>query len=83
MSPLVVYLCSETCDANGALFEVGAGAFSRIEKLRAKGLTIKPDHEISVQDVADGWQTINDMDGADIFRTIGESTQATLKHCMS
>jgi NAD(P)-dependent dehydrogenase (short-subunit alcohol dehydrogenase family) len=83
VSPLVVYLCSEDIDANGDLFEVGAGAFCRVHKARAKGLTIKPGGEITVEDVADGWSSVTNMDGAVALGSIAESTQATLKHCMS
>jgi len=83
VSPLVVYLCSDQCDANGEIYEVGAGAYCRIELLRAKGAAIKPDREITVDDVAENWKKINDMTDATITRAIGESTAATLAHCMS
>jgi 3-hydroxyacyl-CoA dehydrogenase/3a,7a,12a-trihydroxy-5b-cholest-24-enoyl-CoA hydratase len=83
VSPLVVFLCSEKCDANGEYYEVGAGCFARLETLRAKGLAIKPGTaDISVEAVADSWKKINDMGDAEILRAIGESTMATLKHCM-
>jgi len=82
VSPLVVYLCSEGIDVNGELYEVGAGAVSRIESLRSKGLAMNPD-EISVEAVAASWAKINDMTDAHVVRSIGESTQATLAHCMS
>ncbi len=84
VSPLVVYLCSDGIDVNGEVFEVGAGAFSRLEWIRAKGLTIKPgDGDITTESIADGWAAVNDMTGADTVRSIGESTQATLAHIMS
>jgi NAD(P)-dependent dehydrogenase (short-subunit alcohol dehydrogenase family) len=82
VSPLVVFLCSENCDVNGEVYEVGAGAFCRIETLRAKGWRIKPEGEISVEQVADHWKEINDVTNADVVRSIAESTQSTLKHCM-
>ena len=83
VAPLVVFLCSEKCDVNGEVYEVGAGAFARIETLRAKGLAIKPgEGEITLEAVAANWDKINDMSDAEILRSIGESTQATLKHCM-
>ncbi|HYC01064.1 MAG TPA: SDR family oxidoreductase [Candidatus Limnocylindrales bacterium] len=82
VSPLVVYLCSENIDVNGEVYEVGAGAISRIEWLRSKGLAMNPD-EISVESVAAAWQQINDMTDAKILRSIGESTQATLMHCLA
>jgi NAD(P)-dependent dehydrogenase (short-subunit alcohol dehydrogenase family) len=84
VSPLVVYLCSEHCDANGEVYEVGAGNYSRVEWLRAKGLSIKPEagKEIDVDQIAANWDKINDMSDAQILRSIGESTGATLAHCM-
>ena len=82
VSPLVVYLCSENVDVNGELYEVGAGAIARIETLRSKGLAMNPD-EITVEAVAEAWTKINDMTDAQILRSIGESTQTTLAHCMT
>jgi NAD(P)-dependent dehydrogenase (short-subunit alcohol dehydrogenase family) len=84
VSPLVVYLCSENCDANGEVYEVGAGNFARIETLRAEGLRIKPegDTEITVDQVAEAWDKINDMSESSILRAIGESTMGSLKHWM-
>ena len=82
VSPLVVYLCSEGVDVNGELYEVGAGAISRIESIRSKGLAMNPD-EITVEAVAAAWAQINDMTDGKIVQSIGESTQATLAHCMS
>ncbi len=82
VSPLVLNLCSENCDVNGEVFEVGAGHYSRVEWIRSKGLSIEPTGEITPEQVADGWEAINDMSGADIIRSIGESTQRTLAHAM-
>ena len=83
VSPLVVYLCSENIDVNGEVYEVGAGAVSRIESLRSKGIALNPDDGITVEKIAAGWNDINNMDDAKVLRSIGESTQATLIHCMS
>jgi 3-hydroxyacyl-CoA dehydrogenase/3a,7a,12a-trihydroxy-5b-cholest-24-enoyl-CoA hydratase len=84
VSPLVVYLCSESCDANGEVYEVGAGGFWRLETVRGSGWATNPagGKEVSVEEVADHWAAINDMDGASVIRAIGDSTMATLKHCM-
>jgi 3-hydroxyacyl-CoA dehydrogenase/3a,7a,12a-trihydroxy-5b-cholest-24-enoyl-CoA hydratase len=83
VSPLVVFLCSEQCDANGEVYEVGAGAFCRVETLRAKGLAVKPgEGEISLEAVAENWDKINDMSDAEVCRSLADSTGMTLKHCM-
>jgi NAD(P)-dependent dehydrogenase (short-subunit alcohol dehydrogenase family) len=83
VSPLAVYLCSEDCDANGEIYEVGAGNFARIETLRAEGLRIKPEGAITIEEVAEAWKKINDMGEANVMRSTGDSTQATLKHWLS
>jgi NAD(P)-dependent dehydrogenase (short-subunit alcohol dehydrogenase family) len=82
VSPLVVYLCSENIDVNGEVFEVGAGAVSRVEWLRSKGCTLNPDEGFGVEEIAAHWGEINDMTDARIVRSIGESTQLTLAHCL-
>ncbi len=82
VSPLVVYLCSENIDVSGELYEVGAGAVSRLETLRSKGCTLNPDEGVTVEQMAENWSLINDMTDAKILRSIAESTQASLTHCM-
>jgi 3-hydroxyacyl-CoA dehydrogenase/3a,7a,12a-trihydroxy-5b-cholest-24-enoyl-CoA hydratase len=82
VSPLVVFLSSENIDVNGEVFEVGAGHFSRVEWIRAKGLNIKPGADVALEKLAEGWKQVNDMTGAEIIRSIGESTQKTLAHAV-
>ncbi|MFT4570746.1 MAG: NAD(P)-dependent dehydrogenase (short-subunit alcohol dehydrogenase family) [Hyphomicrobiaceae bacterium] len=83
VSPVVVYLCSENIDVNGELYEVGAGAVSRIESLRSVGTTLNPDDGFGVEEIAANWEKINDMTDAKIVRSIGDSTTLTLTHCLS
>jgi NAD(P)-dependent dehydrogenase (short-subunit alcohol dehydrogenase family) len=80
VSPLVVYLCAESCEDNGQIYEVGAGCYARVETLRAKGFAIKPDGPISVDTIADNWKAINDPTGGEIIHSPMESTMASLKH---
>lgn len=82
VAPLVVYLCSDHANVNGEVYEVGAGAVSRIEWLRSKGVALNPDEPLGVEEIAANWEQINDMTDATILRSIGESTQATLNHCL-
>jgi NAD(P)-dependent dehydrogenase (short-subunit alcohol dehydrogenase family) len=82
VAPLVVYLCSDHANVNGELYEVGAGAVSRIEWLRSKGVALNPDEPLGVEEIAENWEQINDMTDATILRSIGESTTATLTHCL-
>ncbi len=88
VSPLVGYLCSESCDANGEVYEVGGGNFARLETLRAEGWRLKPEGPITIEQIAEHWDEINDvgydavqaLPQANILRSSGDSTQATLKH---
>ncbi len=82
VAPLVVFLCSEGVDANGEYFEVGGGAISRLETLRSKGIALNPDDGLSVEQVSDAWEQINDMTEAQVIRSIADSTTTTLKHCL-
>lgn len=63
VSPLVAWLCHETCETTGGLFEVGAGWISRVRWERSEGAYFVP-NEFSIDDVADAWETVNDFSNA-------------------
>lgn len=63
VSPLVAWLCHETCDSTGGLFEVGAGWISRVRWERSEGAYFDP-AGFSVDDVEAAWSQINDFNNA-------------------
>ncbi len=63
VSPLVAYLCHESCEDTGGLFEVGAGWISRVRWERSAGAYFDP-AGFGIDDVADAWDTVNDFTGA-------------------
>ena len=74
VSPLVAWLCHESCDSTGGLFEVGAGWISRVRWERSQGAYFDP-AGFAPDDVQAAWEKINDFSAA----THPTSTAATMK----
>jgi NAD(P)-dependent dehydrogenase (short-subunit alcohol dehydrogenase family) len=76
VSPLVAYLCHESCEDTGGLFEVGAGWISRVRWERSQGVFFDP-AGFSPDDVEAAWAQVNDFTDAthptstaDTFRSL-------------
>ncbi|BGP42398.1 hypothetical protein JCM10450v2_006492 [Rhodotorula kratochvilovae] len=63
--PLVAYLSHESTEANGQLFEAGAGWYGRVRWERTKGRVFKTDATFTPAAVAAQWDAINDFTDAD------------------
>ncbi|MCY1490890.1 putative short-chain type dehydrogenase/reductase [compost metagenome] len=64
VSPLVVYLGSDTCEETGGLFEVGGGWVGKVRWERSNGVGFNPLQGFSPEDVAANWQQIGNFEGA-------------------
>lgn len=60
VSPLVSYLCHESCTETGGLFEVGCGWFAKLRWERTNGLGLPVD-SISAESISEGWDTVVDF----------------------
>jgi len=60
VSPLVSYLCHESCKETGGIFEVGCGWFAKLRWERTNGLGLSIDN-ISAESIAEGWDTVVDF----------------------
>jgi NAD(P)-dependent dehydrogenase (short-subunit alcohol dehydrogenase family) len=76
ITPVVVFLASEACTESGALFSIAGGAVSRVFLGRTKGY-FNPD--LTVEDVRDNWDQINDQAGYDVPRGVLDEIKLLLE----
>lgn len=61
IAPLVAYLCHESCDVNGGLFELGGGWVSQLRWQRTEGHSFPVGPELTPEDVRREWSRITDF----------------------
>ena len=59
VSPLVAYLCHESCEENGGLFEVGGGFMGKLRWERAEGALFKLNKPVAPEAVKASWSAIS------------------------
>jgi hypothetical protein len=63
--PIVLYLVSEACQDNGAIYNAGMGYFNKVAVYTGPGIAIGDGNVIpTVEEVRDNWDKINNMQGA-------------------
>ncbi len=68
VAPLVLYLCSEQCPVNGAIYNAGMGYFNRVAIRTGPGTVVGDGKNIPTPDeVASSMDKIKSMDGAEEY----------------
>lgn len=61
IAPVVTWLCHESCEENGGVFESAGGYVGKYRWSRAVGKTFIPPTALTVESVRDSWNQITDM----------------------
>ena len=78
VSPLVAYLCHESCEENGALFEVGGGFVGKLRFERAEGALFRLSRPMTPELVKSKWSSIASFDKATHPANVTDSMQPIL-----
>jgi len=76
--PLVVYLTHESCNENGAVFELAGGWVTRVRWQRARGVFFP--ETLTAEVLRDNWNQVNSFEeGADYPTSLTDSLQKVMK----
>src|SRR5579863_4777030 len=78
VSPLVAWLCHDSCDENGSLFEVGGGFVGKLRWERAEGALFRLSRPMTPEAVRGKWGAIVDFGKATHPANVTESMQPIL-----
>jgi (3R)-3-hydroxyacyl-CoA dehydrogenase / 3a,7a,12a-trihydroxy-5b-cholest-24-enoyl-CoA hydratase / enoyl-CoA hydratase 2 len=78
VSPLVAWLCHETCEESGSLFEVGGGYVGKLRWQRTDGALFRLSRPMTPENVRSKWSAITDFGKSSYPTNVTESMQPIL-----
>ena len=76
----MAYLCHESCEKSGGVFESGGGWSAQLRHQRTLGYA---NGDLTLEDIANNWDVITDFSKSDIPSQSGSSSMAALKSVQS
>ena len=65
VAPIVIYLCHESCEASGKIFNAGMGYYNRAAVLTGQGVRLGDvENPPTVEDILENFEKIDNMEGA-------------------
>jgi len=73
VTPMAVYLVSETCQASGNIYNAGLGCFNRVAVVTGPGAVVGDgEHIPTPEQLASQWDQVASLEGAKEYRNINE-----------
>ncbi|EEC07490.1 estradiol 17-beta-dehydrogenase, putative [Ixodes scapularis] len=79
VSPVVVWLCHESCPESGGVFEAAGGFVGRYQWHRSKGKAFLKGDTMTPEKVRDSWDQITDMKGARAMASVHDQTKSLIE----
>ncbi|KAG0413126.1 hypothetical protein HPB47_009735 [Ixodes persulcatus] len=79
VSPVVVWLCHESCPESGGVFEAAGGFVGRYQWHRSKGKAFLKGDIMTPEKVRDSWDQITDMKGARAMASVHDQTKSLIE----
>ncbi|GFR18537.1 hypothetical protein TNCT_362401 [Trichonephila clavata] len=79
VSPVVAWLCHESCEDTGGVFEAAGGWVGKYQWQRSSGRAFIPPNTLTVEAVRDNWAAITDMSDSSTPSSLQEQTMCLVE----